>query len=547
MNRDFELDKGREIEPIIHEISLMKQLIKERAHPLDLLRELVSNSGARQVGAQNIKISYYVHPDYGNVFEVADDGCGMDFTGNIKCPGRLDRFLGLGLSAIVGLEADEFAWKGLGSKLAFQSRRVEVETWTGSGKVWRADINEPWETIERGAKPRPRITQWEPELGRNRGTVVRVFGHPPHRKDKPFTPEEIIDYLYHRSFVGFTRERESPPRIELAVFGQTEEMLFGFPELRNLPQKAPAGTVIVEPIVLTKTLPGTNKSMMVRMRGFYTLDDQQYGLQDRRMNTGLIVSVNGIPYFNLDMKKCGSRQLVVNPGASKCCLVLECDQIHEEMNISRSGLVDSPLTDLFKKAMGGLIEKIENSQGYLDFRRVPEERKQRKSAVELDERKRRLESTDQNWVFWEKTGTERHVHLLREPESEVDTLAILWKLEALGALPFKQFQTLGYGGKGPDLIVHFQEDERSDPERYTTVEVEHRFWSYKPHGHLPAQYPTVICWEIGSTPKLRLEPTEKPYKYVARFGDTLIRVYVIRRMAGIVVSTFKDIESKRTH
>ena len=71
-------------------------------------------------------------------------------------PGRLDRFLGLGLSCISGFAADEFAWKGLGSKLAYHSKRVEIET--NDGKIaYRAIINEPWSTIERGEKPRPQV------------------------------------------------------------------------------------------------------------------------------------------------------------------------------------------------------------------------------------------------------------------------------------------------------------------------------------------------------------------------------------------------------
>jgi len=44
----------------------------------------------------------------------------MDYTGDVKNPGRLDKFLNLGLSTIVGLKSDEFSFKGMGSKLAYQ-------------------------------------------------------------------------------------------------------------------------------------------------------------------------------------------------------------------------------------------------------------------------------------------------------------------------------------------------------------------------------------------------------------------------------------------
>src|SRR3989304_5256974 len=72
LDTEFEVGRPREIDPIVSEIALMKQLIKEKAQPLDLLRELISNCAAREVGSRNIKVTYYVHPEYGNVFQVAD-------------------------------------------------------------------------------------------------------------------------------------------------------------------------------------------------------------------------------------------------------------------------------------------------------------------------------------------------------------------------------------------------------------------------------------------------------------------------------------------
>ena len=272
---DFFVAKTEEVDPFFHEVALMKQLILERTHPLELLRELLSNSGAREVGARNIHITYYVHPEYGHVFEVRDDGCGMNFTNDPRLPGRLDRFLGLGLSAIAGLKADEFAWKGLGSKLAYHSRRVEIETYNGK-KAYSVIVNEPWKTIEDGKKPRPSVSEISPTPGQPTGTVIRVFGHPPHRQES-FTFEQIRDYLTHRTFVGFTREREAPPRITLTVHTRTEEIPFGFPEFKNLPEEAPEGTVIVEPFVVTRNLPGTNRNVQVLLKGFYTWDEHRFG------------------------------------------------------------------------------------------------------------------------------------------------------------------------------------------------------------------------------------------------------------------------------
>ena len=57
------------------QFAIMKQLILEQTDPLELLHELISNSGAKEVGAKIIKITYYIHPQYHHVFGVRDDGC----------------------------------------------------------------------------------------------------------------------------------------------------------------------------------------------------------------------------------------------------------------------------------------------------------------------------------------------------------------------------------------------------------------------------------------------------------------------------------------
>jgi hypothetical protein len=50
---------GKEVDPFFHKVALMKQLIQERDHPLELLRKLISNAAAQEIGAKNIWITYY--------------------------------------------------------------------------------------------------------------------------------------------------------------------------------------------------------------------------------------------------------------------------------------------------------------------------------------------------------------------------------------------------------------------------------------------------------------------------------------------------------
>jgi hypothetical protein len=434
--------KSREVSPAFSEVALFKQLIKERANALDLVRELLSNAGAEQVGAKKIEISYTQDKD-GHIFEVSDDGCGMFYTGNATLPGRLDRFLGLGLSGIVGHQSDEFSWKGLGSKLAYQSRRVEIDTCAGDPNLlYDVRIIEPWETLSRNDLPKPRITEFPSEA---KGTKIKVVGHPPHSKGAPFTFDQIRTFLTHRTFAGFTRERKNAPEIWLSVLGRTERLDFGFPELT-------ANTLPSERLKLdeaSKTLfinlvPKSLQSMQVRLKGFLTWDPGRYHLSTENLNIGLLLSVKGIPYFTLDMEEYGATSIrTARPGEDRTCLILECDPIQHEMNISRSGLVDSPDTLELKKVVSELFKEIESSELYLKFRRIPERDKVVNQSGVLAEEKHKIESHDQNWVVLER-ATNDLVVLLREPQSEAEVNAILWKLEALGALPFETFATLAY-------------------------------------------------------------------------------------------------------
>src|SRR5260370_369248 len=234
MSEAFEKAQAKEVDLYFQEVSLMRQLIEESGDPLDLLRELVSNAAAREVQARNIWIRCYPHPEDIYVFEVEDDGIGMEYSEGVGGQlARLNRFLALGLSAVVGAKSDEFSWKGLGSKLAFHSRRLTVETYTGSGPVRRVEVNAPWDTLLNGRKPRPKLYESEPTQQQRSGTKIIVAGHPPDIR-REYTFQEIKDHLLNRTFIGSTRNREHPPVIHLAVGVNKETLEIGFPTLKKI-------------------------------------------------------------------------------------------------------------------------------------------------------------------------------------------------------------------------------------------------------------------------------------------------------------------------
>jgi len=533
-----------EVEILKSDIAIFKKLIQQRKTSLDLIRELLSNAGAKEVGATRIEISYTKDRE-GHIFEIKDNGCGMNYTGKKTMPGRLDRFLGLGLSAIVGVESDEFSFNGLGSKLAYQSRRLEIETRFGQYPLYNVIVNEPWESLEHNLLPKPRVSNY-PNSDATTGTKIRVVGHPPHRQEKPFTLPEIKDYLLHRSFAGFTKDRENPPSISLSVLGNEEVLQFGFTEFRGIEWQKGIFFDVEHNRLLVNIVKDFPKIGLVVLKGFLAWDAERFGLEKSGLNSGLILSSRGIPYFELPMEEYGARSILRGfPGKGGTCLVVESDRINTQMSISRSDLVDSAETVAFKDAVKNLLEDLETSQEYLGkFRSIPATKKRQESATYLAEQKRAIESEDQNWVILQREGFEP-VLLMREPQNENEVNALIWKLEALEALPFEKFQSLGYIGakRGPDLLVNFQEDKDSEPYRAIVIEIENKFYSYTAHGHYSSQYPRVICWDAPTQGrKDRLSTTNRKYKFTITKDDFQVHVFLLKQFDGIRVVSRRELE-----
>jgi hypothetical protein len=536
---EFDKAYSKETDLFFHEVGVMRQLIRERSHPLDILRELISNSAAREVKASNIWIRCYPHPEDVYVFEVEDDGIGMDYFEKPPASSiaRLNRFLTLGLSAVVGAKSDEFSWKGLGAKLAFHSRRFVVETWTGEGPTRRVEVNTPWETIMAGNKPRPRIYESAPTARNRPGTKVIVYGHPPDVQ-REFSFREVKDYLLHRTFIGFTKSRESPPKVHLAVGNIKEDIEIGFPILKRIVSGDPGPSTRFVHMTENTGLSGKNFPINIVVKGLYSVEASRFGLAQESGNSGLLLSVRGIPYFDLGLENYtqGRRGLGINPSAKNCSLIVECDEVQEEMNISRSAINVGAVKEAFDNAVRRLMQRVAESEEYRSFVAYTKREKEIGAAEELDARKRKLERPEQRWVYYVDSSTGKRRRLHREPENEHDTLAVLWKLEALGALPFHQCESLEHGSSGADIIAHFRENAESNPERFLTVEAEGVFTNYRSHGHNPSQMPIVICWDIGKSRKVRLRDTNVPWKFLAEVGDNFVRVFAIAKMPGIQVS-----------
>ena len=220
----------QEVRPIVHDLSILKQIVEGRSQSLEVVREALSNMCAPEVAAKNIHVKCFAHPDHGVSFVFEDDGCGMTLTLNLAKPGRLDRFLNLGFGAVVGLDGDRYSYEGLGSKLMLNCRRLEVETWTGqhSDPVYSVQVLNPAAKILRDAPEWPKfcVVPRQAETSDHHGTRISVYGYEDGKREYDF--EELRHYLYWNTIVGLTHKIEGFPNVFLKVGAREEKIDIGY-------------------------------------------------------------------------------------------------------------------------------------------------------------------------------------------------------------------------------------------------------------------------------------------------------------------------------
>ena len=220
----MEINQTQKIKPKIHDLSAFKQVMESRSHPLDMVREAISNMLAPEVGATEAIIQHYSHPEFNASFIFKDDGIGMTYTGDSEKPGRLDRFIGMAFSKSAGLDADYWGWKGLGSKLMLCCSKLVIESWTGlsTDMVYKIEIFNPRLSLlsDPPCEPVYELTQRKNNSVDRKGTKIEVFGYDGGKYNYAF--EELKRYLYLNTAIGLTKQMDNLPLVNLKVNSQQE-------------------------------------------------------------------------------------------------------------------------------------------------------------------------------------------------------------------------------------------------------------------------------------------------------------------------------------
>jgi len=539
----MQINESQKIKPQIHSLSAFKQVMESRSNPLDMVREAISNMMAPEVGATEIIIQHYSHPDYSSSFIFKDDGIGMVYTGDTDNPGRLDRFIGFAFSKAAGLAGDYWGWKGLGSKLMLNCSKLVIETWTGniSDSVYKIEIFNPRSCLlsEPPQEPVYELSKRPHNNIDKKGTKIEIYGYDGGKVQYSF--DKIKNYLYLNTAVGLTKSMSGLPTVRLKADNKEEEIPIGY---KYITKQADWRTVAIDPAIIKSETVTTEEGKIVTvevvLKGGFTLETGLFGLSPKKYNTSIRLSVKGIPYFQLPLYEYKGSKF--NQYKDLCSFIVECDALESKLNMDRSSINNQSGEDIivktFKKLTNKCFDEFAESDNYREFMQKQRNEDEISKAKALQDRQKILFNKDQNYVC---INTEDGIKVLhKEPNAEHDTLALFWKLEALGLLPFAKFITLEHTKQaGIDVIASYQQDEQSTTNQFASIEFEYNFTNFIKHGHNPKQTSLIICWNVDKERDL-IKVNDYKYKYEVQ--GLSIFVYEIRSFPGILIKPFSDLD-----
>lgn len=185
------------IEPKVDSAQEFIEIAMDFSNPLDLVREAISNAFDAQ--AKEIILDFSVIQEYGEKvlkIQIIDDGTGMDMEGLVS-------FFDLG-NSLRRNDEDTIGEKGHGTKVFFNSRRIDVIT-ARDGKKYHAVMLNPSKELFDRRIPKVTVTTETVEI-QDHGTSITILGYNNDRREK-FTHDQLRDYiLWFTKFGSIERE-----------------------------------------------------------------------------------------------------------------------------------------------------------------------------------------------------------------------------------------------------------------------------------------------------------------------------------------------------
>ncbi len=323
------------------------------------------------------------------------------------------------------------------------------------------------------------------------------------------------------------------PHLTLKINNHEEVLSTGFPYLQPGKQGDWKTYTLSQPIKKADVV--ANTSIEVLMKGGFTLNTADRDIAGQFTLTpktsGLWLSLRGIPYVRLDFNTFRGEFSTLQ--YKFCRFVIECDALFDQMDFARGSYQsEGNIGTAFEKLARGCFNELNQHPEWRVFLRELERDRQIKSRESLDERKKRLMSPQQKYVFLKANGRLLH----REPSNEHDTLALLWKIEGANAFPVSCFESLEHTSmEGIDILANLRLRPDGDTQQLIPVEVEDTFEEFIGHGHNPNHTGAIICWRVDDPDDSALEQSDLSYLMFYKAGDRRLPVLVLSRFPTIEV------------
>ncbi|HDL01284.1 MAG TPA: hypothetical protein ENH23_03525 [candidate division Zixibacteria bacterium] len=174
------------ITPTVDETQEFIEIANDFSNPLDLVREAISN--AYDAKASEIRISFDVIQKYGeSILKISlqDNGTGMNRDG-------LQSFFDLG-NSLRRNDPQSIGEKGHGTKVYFNSKKIEVLTQQEGAEAFHATMSDPFRKLHDREVPNVDV-QTIDTSSNGVGTEIIIHGYNNNRRHK-FTHEILKDYI----------------------------------------------------------------------------------------------------------------------------------------------------------------------------------------------------------------------------------------------------------------------------------------------------------------------------------------------------------------
>jgi hypothetical protein len=174
----------------VNQISLYREIAKNLANPLEVIREAISNSHDAQ--SKEIMIRIYRNPN--NIFcvEISDDGNGMGEQ-------EFERFFNLGDSQKL---TNNIGQKGLGTKTYFRSDELIVESQhKDTKKRFKAILSKPWDKLKEDILPKYVFEEID-YLPSKDGTIISIQDYKIDHPETYFNFDTLQDYILWYTAAG---------------------------------------------------------------------------------------------------------------------------------------------------------------------------------------------------------------------------------------------------------------------------------------------------------------------------------------------------------